>query len=77
MIGKREFSAHRSSLKGSEDKTKIRVATEKTIKDIRRATCKHHSAEDKIRIVLEELRGGDSIVEICRRKGISESLYCS
>jgi transposase len=50
---------------------------EKTIKDIRRATRKHHSAEDKIRIVLEGLRGEDSIAAICRREGIAESLYYS
>ena len=50
-------------------------AAEKTIKDIRRATRKHHSAEDKIRIVLEGLRGEDSIAAICRREGIAESLY--
>jgi transposase len=50
---------------------------EKTLKDIRRATRKHHSAEDKIRIVLEGLRGEDSIAAICRREGIAESLYYS
>ncbi len=44
-------------------------ASEKTIKDIRRATRKHYSAEDKIRIVLEGLRGEDSIAAICRREG--------
>ena len=43
--------------------------------DIRRATRKHHSAEDKIRIVLEGLRGEDSIAALCRREGIAESLY--
>jgi transposase-like protein len=48
-----------------------------TIKDIRRATRKHHSAEDKIRIVLEGLRGEDSIAALCRREGIAESLYYS
>ena len=53
------------------------LAAEKTIKDIRRATRKHHSAEDKIRIVLEGLRGEDSIAAICRREGIAESLYHS
>jgi transposase-like protein len=47
------------------------------IKDIRRATRKHHSAEDKIRIVLEGLRGEDSIAALCRREGIAESLYYS
>ncbi|GGG13690.1 hypothetical protein GCM10010924_48510 [Rhizobium wenxiniae] len=52
-------------------------AAEKTIKDIRRATRKQHSAEDKIRIVLEGLRCEDSIAAICRRKGIPESLYDS
>lgn len=52
-------------------------SAEKTIKDIRRATRKHHSAEDKIRIVLEGLRGEDSIAAICRREGTAESLYYS
>jgi transposase len=41
---------------------------EQVIKDIRRATRKHHSAEDKIRIVLEGLRGADSIAALCRRE---------
>ena len=45
------------------------------MRDIRRATRKHHSAEDKIRIVLEGLRGEDSIAALCRREGIAESLY--
>ena len=48
---------------------------EKVVRDIRRATRKHHSAEDKIRIVLEGLRGEDSIAALCRREGIAESLY--
>lgn len=52
-------------------------SAEKTIKDIRRATRKHYSAEDKIRIVLEGLRGEDSISALCRREGIAESLYYS
>lgn len=52
-------------------------AAEQVIKDIRRATRKHHSAEDKIRIVLDALRGEDSIAAICRREGIAESLYYS
>src|SRR3954468_10246233 len=41
------------------------------VKNIRRATRRHFSAEDKIRIVLEGLRGEDSIAELCRREGIS------
>jgi transposase len=52
-------------------------AAEQIIKDIRRATRKHHSAEDKIRIVLEGLRGEESIAALCRREGIAESLYYS
>ena len=44
-------------------------------KDIRRATRRHFSAEDKIRIVLEGLRGDDSIAELCRKEGIVQSLY--
>lgn len=52
-------------------------AAEQVLKDIRRATRKHHSAEDKIRIVLEGLRGEESIAALCRREGIAESLYYS
>lgn len=40
---------------------------EKTVKDIRRATRKNYAAEEKIRIVLEGLRGEHSIAEPCRR----------
>jgi transposase-like protein len=50
---------------------------ERVVKDIRRATRKHHAAEEKIRIVLEGLRGEYSIAELCRREGIAESLYYS
>ena len=45
---------------------------EKVVKDIRRATRKQYSAEEKIRIVLEGLRGEDSIAELCRREGIAQ-----
>ena len=45
------------------------------MKNIRRATRRHFSAEDKIRIVLEGLRGDDSIAELCRREGIAQNLY--
>ena len=48
---------------------------ERVLKDIRRATRKHYSAEDKIRIVLDGLRGEDSIAELCRREGIAQSMY--
>ena len=59
-------------------KSEKRATTpEQIVKDIRRATRKHHSAEEKIRIVLEGLRGEYSIAELCRRDGIAESLYYS
>jgi transposase len=51
--------------------------SERIVRDIRRATRKHHSSEEKIRIVLEGLRGEHSIAELCRREGIAESLYYS
>ena len=45
------------------------------MKDIRRATRRQFSAQDKIQIVLEGLRGEDSIAELCRKEGIAQSLY--
>ena len=50
-------------------------SSEQVVKDIRRATRKQYSAEEKIRIVLDGLRGEYSIAELCRREGIAESLY--
>ena len=50
-------------------------SSEKIVKDIRRATRKRRSPEEKIRIVLDGLRGEESIAELCRREGIVESLY--
>ncbi len=50
-------------------------SAETVIKDIRRATRKQYGAEEKIRIVLEGLRGEESIAALCRREGIPESLY--
>ena len=52
-----------------------KAPAEQVLKDIRRATRRHYSAEDKIRIVLDGLRGEDSIAELCRREGIAQSLY--
>ena len=49
--------------------------SERIVKNIRRATRKRHSSEEKIRIVLDGLRGESSIAELCRREGIAESLY--
>ncbi len=48
-------------------------SAETVIKDIRRATRKQYGAEEKIRIVLEGLRGEESIAALCRREGIAES----
>jgi transposase len=48
---------------------------EDAIRDIRRATRRHFSAEEKIRIVLEGLRGQESIAELCRHEGIASSIY--
>jgi transposase len=50
-------------------------SAEETVRDIRRATRRHFSAEDKIRIVLEGLRGEDSVAELCRKEGIAQNLY--
>ncbi len=50
-------------------------SAEKTVRDIRRRTRRHYSAEDKIRIVLAGLRGEDSIAELCRKEGINSNVY--
>jgi len=50
-------------------------STEKKIRNIRRQNRKKYSAEEKIRIVLEGLRGDESIAELCRREGLSQSMY--
>ncbi len=52
-------------------------SSEQVIRDIKRKTRKQYSAEEKIRIVLDGLRGEDSIAELCRREGIAQSLYYS
>ena len=53
------------------------LSSERIVRNIRRATRKQYSAEEKIRIVLDGLRGEASIAELCRREGIAESLYYS
>ena len=50
-------------------------SVEKTVRNIRRKSRKQYSSEEKIRIVLEGLRGEESIAELCRREGINESVY--
>ncbi len=61
--------------KSSNTKSPTKPPAERVVKDIRRQTRRHFSAEDKIRIVLEGLRGDDSIAELCRKEGIAQSLY--
>jgi transposase len=48
---------------------------EATVRSIRRATRKKYTAEEKVRIVLEGLRGESTIAELCRREGIQPNLY--
>ena len=50
-------------------------SAEEAVRDIRRATRRHFSAEEKIRIVVEGLRGEDSIAVLCRKEGIAQNLY--
>src|SRR5215471_16627265 len=52
-----------------------KAPAERVVRDIRRATRRHFSAEDKIPIVLGGLRGEDSIAELCRQEGIVQNLY--
>ncbi len=52
-------------------------SSERLVKTIRRVTRKQYSSEEKIRIVLDGLRGEFSIAELCQREGIAESLYYS
>ena len=54
---------------------KEKDSAQRTIDTIRRKTRRQHSAEEKIRIVLEGLRGEETIAELCRREGIAQSLY--
>lgn len=52
-----------------------RSKSEKIVRDIKRQTRRKYSSEDKIRIVLEALRGETSIAELCRREGINPNVY--
>jgi transposase len=52
-----------------------RVSAEAVVRDIRRQTRRKYSAEEKIRIVLEGLRGEESIAALCRREGLHPNLY--
>jgi transposase len=50
-------------------------SVEATVRSIRRATRKKYTAEEKVRIVLEGLRGESTIAELCRKEGIQPNLY--
>jgi transposase len=50
-------------------------STEVTVRTIRQVTRMKYSAEEKVRIVLEGLRGATSIAALCRREGIPSNLY--
>ena len=52
-----------------------KVSSESVVKDIRRRTRKKYSSEEQIRIVIDGLRGEDSISNLCRREGIPTNLY--
>ncbi len=52
-----------------------RESAEKAIREIRRKTRRRFTAEEKVRIVMEGLRGEESISELCRREGIAANLY--
>jgi len=52
-----------------------KVSSESLVSEIKRKTRRKYSSEEKIRIILEGLRGEESISAICRREGISSNLY--
>jgi transposase len=52
-----------------------KVSSESVVSEIKRKTRRKYSSEEKIRVVLEGLRGEESISAICRREGISSNLY--
>ena len=67
--------SRKSSAPTTREPAAAKPPAERVVRDIRRATRKQHSAEEKIRIVPEGLRGEESIAALCRREGIAESLY--
>ena len=51
------------------------ASTEQVVREIHRRTRRRFSAEEKVRIVLEGLRGEESVAELCRREGLAPNLY--
>ena len=56
-------------------KPKTKQSPESVVREIKRKTRRRFNSEEKIRIILEGLKGEDSIANICRREGIAPSLY--
>ncbi len=56
-------------------KPKTKQSPEAVVRQIKRKTRRRFNSEEKIRIILEGLKGEDSIANICRREGIAPSLY--
>jgi transposase len=54
---------------------KTKQSPESVVREIKRKTRRKFNPEERIRIVLEGLKGEDSIANICRREGISPSMY--
>jgi len=77
VLKKGGFLAHLHSfvVTMSQKSSPASPPSERLVKDIRRATRRQYSAEEKIRIVLDGLRGEASIAELCRREGLAESMY--
>jgi transposase len=71
----RQRAADRRALGMRQKSLHPESPSERIVKNIRRATRQWHSSEEKIRIVLDGLRGECSIAELCRREGIAEGLY--
>ena len=60
-------------MRSKEDRSKD--SAEKSVREIHRATRRQYSVAEKIRIVLEGLRGEDGIAELCRKERINQNLY--
>jgi transposase len=76
-LRKKEFAAHRNPEEEHDETARQAGSAERggDGQDIRRVTRRHFSAEETIRIVLDGLRGEDSIAELCRKEGIAQNLY--
>jgi transposase len=56
-------------------KKKSKTSPESIVREIKRKTRRKFTAEEKIRIVLEGLRGEESITDLCRKEGIHPTMY--